>query len=94
MGMKAHNQPAPTEAMVATRIKCLVKQEASNDEFKPTSEVVNDIPLNELTDAPCPSLPCLDRIQRAANHFRQQFDLEMEHVPDKFFWEDVMVSMC
>ena len=49
---------APTGAMVTTKIKCLVKQEASKDVFKPASEVVNDILLNELTDAPCPSLPC------------------------------------
>ena len=88
---------------MATRIKCFVKQEASNDVCKPASEVVNDILLNELTDAPCPSLPCLDSLQRTANRFRQQlgpqdpkdleFDLEMEHVPDKFFREDVKVNM-
>lgn len=102
MGKKAHNHPAPIGAMVATKIKCLVKQEASKDVFKPASEVVNDILLNELTDAPCPSLPCVDSLQRTANRFRQQlrpqdpkdmeFELEMEHVPDKFFREDVKVK--
>lgn len=101
MGKKAHNHPAPIGAMVATRIKCLVKQEASNDVFKPASEVVTDILLNELTDAPCPSLPCLDSLQRTGNRFRQrlwpqdpkdvEFYLEMEHVPDKFFREDVKI---
>jgi len=62
--------------------------------FKPASEVVNDILLNELTDTPCPTLPCLDSLQQTVNSFRQQlrpqeleFDLEMEHVPDKFFWK-------
>ena len=81
-----------------------MKQEASKDVFKPASEVVNDILLNELTDAPCPSLPCVDSLQRNANHFREQlrpqdrkdmeFDLEMEHVPDKLFREDEKVKMC
>ena len=104
MRKKAHNHPAPIGAMVATKIKCLVKQEASKDVFKPASEVVNDILLNELTDAPCPSLPCVDSLQETANRFREQlrpqdpkdmeFDLEMEHVPDKFFREDVKVKMC
>ena len=60
MGKKVHNHPAPIHvgAMVAMTIKCLVNQ-SSNYVFKPASEVVNDILLNELTDAPCPSLPCL-----------------------------------
>ena len=37
-----------------------MSRKASNDVFKPASEMVNDIHLNELADAPCPSLPCLD----------------------------------
>ena len=90
MEKKAHNHPAPIGAMVATKIKCLVKQEAS--------KVVNDILLNELTDAPCPSLRCVDNLQRTANRFREQLRpqdrKEMEHVPDKFFREDVKVKMC
>ena len=74
-----------------------------SDVFKPASKVVNDIDLNELTDAPCPALPHLDSLQRTANRFRQQlrpqdpndleFELEMEHIPDNFFQEDVKVSI-
>ena len=103
MGKNDHNHAAPVGAMVATKIKCLVKQEASNDVFKPASEVVNDVLLKKLTDAPCPSLPRLDSLQRTANRFRQQlrpqdpkdleFDLETEHIPDAFFREDVKVSI-
>ena len=46
--------------MVAAKIKYLVKQEAKQDVFRPASEVVSDVLLNELTDAPCPCLvpPC------------------------------------
>ena len=88
--------------MVAAKIKYLVKKEASKDVFKPASEVVNDIVLKELTDASCPTLPHLDSLQRTANRFRQQlrpqdpkdleFELEMEHIPDNFFREDVKVT--
>ena len=67
------------------------------------SEVVNDVLLSELTDAPCPSLPCVDSLQRTANRTRQQLrpqdpkdldlDLQMEHIPDGFFREDVKVRI-
>ena len=103
LGKNGHNHPAPVGAMVAAKIKYLVKKEASKDVFKPASEVVNDIVLKELTDAPCPTLPHLDSLQRTANRFRQQlrpqdpkdldFELEMEHIPDDFFREDVKVIL-
>ena len=103
MGRNQHNHAAPVGAMIATKIKCLVKKEASKDVFKPASEVVNDILLNELTDAPCPSLANLDSLQRTANRVREQlrpqdpkdlnFELETEHIPDGFFREDIKVSI-
>ena len=103
MGKNAHNHAVPVGAMVATKIKALLKQEATKDVFKPASEVVNEVLLNELTDAPCPSLPRLDSLQRTANRVRQQlrpqdpkdleFELETEHIPDAFFREDVKVSL-
>ena len=84
--------------MVASKIRCLVKDSASKDVFTPPSEVVNDVLLNELTDAPCPSLPCVESLKRTANLFRQQFrpqdpkdlhfKLETEHICDNFFRED------
>ena len=65
--------------------------------------MVNDILLNELTDAPCPSLPNLDSLQRTANRVREQlrpqdpkdldFELETEHIPDGFLREDIKVSI-
>ena len=89
--------------MVAAKIKSLIKQEARQDVFRPASEVVNDVLLSELTDAPCPSLPCVDSLQRTANRTRQQLrpqdpkdldlDLQMEHIPDGFFREDVKVRI-
>ena len=103
MGRNQHNHAAPVGVMIATKIKCLVKKKASKDVFKPASEVVNDILLNELTDAPCPSLPNLDSLQRTANRVREQlrpqdpkdlnFELETEHIPDGFFCEDIKVSI-
>ena len=89
--------------MVAAKIKSLIKQEARQDVFRPASEVVNDVLLSELTDAPCPSLPCVDSLQRTANRTRQQLrpqdpkdldlDLKMEHIPDGSFREDVKVRI-
>ena len=103
MGRNQHNHAAPVGAMIATKIKCLVKKEASKDVFKPASEGINDILLNELTDAPCPSLPNLDSLQRTANRVREQlrpqdpkdldFELETEHIPDGFFRQDIKVSI-
>ena len=102
-GRNHHNHAAPVGGMVAAKVKCLVKQEAKQDVFRPASEVVNDVLLTELTDAPCPSLPRFDSLQRTANRTRQQlrpqdptdldFDLQMEHIPDDFFREDVKVSV-
>ena len=73
------------------------------DVFKAASEVVNDILLNELTDAPCPSLPNLDSLQGTANRVCEQlqpqdpkdldFELETEHIPDGFLREDIKVSI-
>ncbi|PFX16516.1 hypothetical protein AWC38_SpisGene19205 [Stylophora pistillata] len=100
-GRNLHNHAAPVGGMVAVKIKSLIKEEAKQDVFRPASEVVNDLLLRELTDAPCTSLPCVDSLQRTANGTRQQlrpqdprdldFDLQMEHIPDGFFREDVKI---
>ena len=62
--------------MVATKIKCLVKHGASKDVLLPASEMVNNVLLDEFTDAPCPSLPCVERMKRTTNRFRQKFRLQ------------------
>lgn len=102
-GRNHHNHAAPVGGMVAAKLKSLIKQEARQDVFRPASEVVNDALLSELTDAPCPSLPCVDSLQRTANRTRQQLrpqdpkdldldlDLQMEHIPDGSFREDVKI---
>ena len=41
-----NNHAAPVGAMIATKIKSLVKQEASKDVFKQASEVVNNVLLH------------------------------------------------
>ena len=71
--------------------------------FKPAPAIVNEILLQELTDAPCPALPRPEHLARIANHFRQKlrptdptdldFELELEHIPDNFFRVDVHVSL-
>lgn len=100
-GRNLHNHAAPVGGMIAAKINFLIKQEAKQDVFRPASEVVNDVLLSELTDSPCPSLPCVDSLQRTANRTRRQlrpqdpkdldFDLQMEHIPDGFFCVDVKI---
>ena len=102
MGKNTHDHAAPIGGMVTRKIKTLIKLEASNDVFKPASEVVNDVVLKELMDAPCTSLPRVNSLQRTANRTRQKlrpkdpkdldFELEEEHIPYGFFGDDVKVS--
>ena len=76
---------------------------AVNNLFKPVSAVVNKVLLEELTDAPCPSLPKPDHLVQAANHLRQylrpsdpkdlDFQLDPDHVPYNFFQKDITVSI-
>ena len=47
IGKNTHNQAAPIRGIVAMKIKALIKMEASNDVFKPASEVVNGCSLNQ-----------------------------------------------
>ena len=100
-GKNDHNHAAPVGAAVAAKIKSIIKQEASKDIFRPASAVVNDVLLSKLTDATCPSLPRVDSLHRTANReqLRPQdpkdleFELETEHIPDKFFDKDVKVRL-
>ncbi len=71
--------------------------------FRPASAIVNEVLLQELGDAPCPSLPKPVNLVRAANYLRKQirptdptdltFDLEEQHIPDGFLREDINVSI-
>ena len=63
---------------------------------------LNQVLLEELPDVPCPGLPKPAHLARNANRLRQklrpteprdlEFELELEHVPDNFFRNDVRVS--
>ncbi|KAK3743593.1 hypothetical protein QZH41_010236 [Actinostola sp. cb2023] len=60
---------------------------------------VEEILLKNLTDSPCPSLPSIANICRAANRQRQRlrpkdpdsidFDIDMSHVPEGFLKGDI-----
>ena len=70
--------------------------------FKPVSAIVNQVLLEELTDAPCPSLPKPTDLARAANYLHQslrptdpkdmEFQLDHDHIPDDFLRKDITVS--
>ena len=74
---------------------------AAENIFQPASSIVEEILLQELTDAPCPSLPKPEYIARTANRFPQRlrpkdptdlaFELEHDHLPAGFFRADVQV---
>ena len=101
IGAHAHNHPADVGAAVSATISAKVKAIAAENIFRPASSIVEEILLQELTDAPCPSLPKPEYIARTANRFRQRlrpkdptdlaFELEHDHLPAGFFRTDVQV---
>ena len=64
---------------------------------------VNEVLTEELTDDPCPSLPKLVNLTKAANHLWQQlrpvdpvdleFELQPGHIPENFLFGDIKVSI-
>ena len=66
------------------------------------TDIVNEVLLEEITDAPCPSLPNPTNLARAANYLRKQlrptdptdldFDLDEHHIPGDFLRADIKVS--
>ena len=93
--------PADVGAAVSATISPKVKAIAAENIFRPASSIDEEILLQELTDAPCPSLPKPEYIARTANRFRQRlrpkdptdlaFELEHDHLPAGFFRADVQV---
>lgn len=76
-----------------------VKKDAVANLFKPASAIVNEVLLEEMTDAPYPSLPNPANLARAANYLRQKmrptdldFVLEEQHIPANFLRKDIKVS--
>lgn len=72
IGAHAHNHPADVGAAVSATISAKVKAIAAENILRPASSIVEEILLQELTDAPCPSLPKPEYIARTANRFRQR----------------------
>lgn len=95
IGAHAHNHPADVGAAVSATISAKVKAIAAENILRPASSIVEEILLQELTDAPCPSLPKPEYITRTANRFRQRlrpkdptdlaFELEHDHLLAGFF---------
>ena len=90
-------------AGLAARITVKTKKEAVTNLFKPASAIVNEVPIEELTDDPCPSFPKPVSLAKAANHLRQrlrpanpvdlEFELQLEHIPENSLRGDIKVSI-
>ena len=97
-----NNHAGQVGAGCAVKIMAQLKKEAVANLFKPASAIVNEVLLEEITDAPCPSLPNPTNLARAANYLRKQlrpmdptdldFDLDEHHIPGDFLRADIKVS--
>ena len=103
LGRQQHNHTGQVGAALAANIMAKTKKEAVNNLLKPATAIVNEVLLEELTDAPCPSLPKPEHLARAANYMRQllrpsdpkdlDFQLNPVHIPDNFLRKDITVSI-
>ena len=76
------------------KITATTKAEAKKNLFKPAMVIVNDVLMEEITDAPCPSLPKPVNLAKAANYRQQRlrpsdpksldFELDEDHLPEGF----------
>ncbi|XP_068750508.1 uncharacterized protein [Montipora capricornis] len=66
-GKNPHNHATEVGAVIAKKIVTKVKEKALEDKFKPAAAIVNEVLLDELTEAPCPALPKPEYIARTAN---------------------------
>jgi len=71
LGKQQHNHASQVGAALAAKITAKTKKEAVNL-FKPATAMVDQVPLEELTDAPCPSLPKPKNLARAPHNFLRQ----------------------
>ena len=65
--------------------------------------IVNQVLMEEMTDAPCPSLPKPLNLAKAANYLRQRlrpsdptdlnFEIESNHIPEGFMRGDIKVQL-
>ncbi|XP_068231288.1 uncharacterized protein [Palaemon carinicauda] len=96
-----HNHSPSTGSDIVTKVTLQVKKLAAQDLFKPASAIVDDVLLQEIGNAPCPSLPKPEHLARTANRQRQilrptepknlNFEVDVNHIPDDFLIADVSV---
>ena len=73
LGRQQNNNTGQVGAALAAKMKAKTKKrEAVNNLSKPVTAIVNEVFLEELTDAPCPSIPKPEHLARAANYLRQR----------------------
>ena len=94
LGRHEHNHPGQVGAVLAAKITARTKKQALNDLFKPAMVIVNEVLMEEMTAAPCPSLPKPINLAKAANYLRQRlrpsdptdldFEIDANHIPDRF----------
>ena len=72
VGSIPHNHITSVGAQIVARIRSRIKKEAARDLFKPASAIVKEVLQEELTDAPCPTLPRPEHLARIANRYREK----------------------
>ena len=63
-----HNHPPDVGAAVSATITAKVKARAVTDIFKPASAIVEEVLLEELPHASCPSLPAFTTSDGVSDH--------------------------
>ena len=71
-GSIPHNHSMTVGTQIVARIRCRIKKEAATDLFKPAPVIVREVLQEELTNAPCPSLPPPEQLARIVNRFREK----------------------
>jgi len=73
LGRQQNNNTGQVGAALSAKMKAKTeKREAVNNLTKPATTIVNEVLLEELTDAPCPSIPKPEHLARAANYLKQR----------------------
>ena len=67
-------------AGLAAKITAKTKAKAKKHLFKPAMVIVNEMLMEEITDAPCPSLPKPVNLAKAANYMRQDCAHQIQRV--------------
>lgn len=102
LGRNEHNHPGQEGALLAAKITARAKKDALDDLFKPAMVIVNQVLMEEMTDAPCPSLPKPLNLAKAANYLRQRlrpsdptdlnFEIDSNHIPEGFMRGDIKIG--